>query len=186
MTQQPQLTLTATVLDSPDARELADFYARLLGWTTGDDEPGWVTLRPPGGGTGLSFQTETAYARPTWPPGPGRQQMMSHLDIEVDDLEAASAHAVAAGAVLADYQPQEHVRVCLDPAGPRSACGSVTSAASSYVCPVDDAAEPFVVGVVVAPDDVPADHAGLLFVAGVVGAVEREVPQGRELGLYAV
>jgi hypothetical protein len=29
-----------------------------------------------------------------------------------------------------------------------------------------------VVGVVVAPDDVAADHAGLLAVAGVVGAVE--------------
>jgi hypothetical protein len=40
--------------------------------------------------------------------------------------------------------------------------------------------------VVVVPDDVPADHAGLFFVAGVVGAVEREVPQGRELRLYAV
>jgi hypothetical protein len=38
--------------------------------------------------------------------------------------------------------------------------------------------------VVVAPDDVPADHAGLFLVAGVVGAVEREVAQGRELGFY--
>src|SRR5260370_34981667 len=36
-------------------------------------------------------------------------------------------------------------------------------------------AESFVVGVVVAPDDVAADHAGLLFVAGMIGAVEREV-----------
>ncbi len=49
------------------------------------------------------------------------------------------------------------------------------SVASSYVCPVDDAAEPFIVGVVVAPDNIPADHAGLLLVADVVGAVEREV-----------
>jgi hypothetical protein len=40
--------------------------------------------------------------------------------------------------------------------------------------------------VVVAPDDVPADHAGLFVVAGVVGAVEGEVPQCRELRLYAV
>jgi hypothetical protein len=40
--------------------------------------------------------------------------------------------------------------------------------------------------VVVAPDDVPADHAGLLVVTGVVGAVEREVPQRGELGLDAV
>jgi hypothetical protein len=54
------------------------------------------------------------------------------------------------------------------------------------VCPVEDAAEPFVVGVVVAPDDVPADHAGLLGVGGVVGAVEREVPQRGELRLDAV
>ena len=36
---------------------------------------------------------------------------------------------------------------------------------------------------VIAPDDVPADHTGLLGVAGVVGAVESEVPQRGELGL---
>jgi hypothetical protein len=63
---------------------------------------------------------------------------------------------------------------------------SDTSAASSYVCLGDDAAESFVVGVVVAPDDVPADHAGLLVVAGVVGAVQGEVAQRCELGFYAV
>jgi hypothetical protein len=57
---------------------------------------------------------------------------------------------------------------------------------SGCVCPVDDAAEPFVVGVVVPPDDVPADHAGLLFAAGVVGAVQREVAQRRELRFYTV
>ena len=62
----------------------------------------------------------------------------------------------------------------------------VTSAASGNVCPGDDAAEPLVVGVVVAPDDVPADHARLFLMAGVVGAIEREVPQGRELGLDRV
>jgi catechol 2,3-dioxygenase-like lactoylglutathione lyase family enzyme len=117
VSRTPQMTLTATVLDAPDARDLAGFYRRLLGWTIGQDEPDWVTLRPPGGGAGLSFQTETAYARPTWPAGPGDQQMMMHLDIEVADLEAAGAHALAAGAVLADFQPQELVRVYLDPAG---------------------------------------------------------------------
>jgi hypothetical protein len=49
----------------------------------------------------------------------------------------------------------------------------------SNVCPVDNLAESFVVGVVVAPDDVAADHAGLLAVGGVVGPVEDEVAQGR-------
>ena len=62
----------------------------------------------------------------------------------------------------------------------------LASAASGYVCPVDDAAESLVVGVVVAPDDVPADHAGLLVVAGMIGPVKREVPQRRELRLYTV
>jgi hypothetical protein len=40
--------------------------------------------------------------------------------------------------------------------------------------------------VVVAPDDVAADHAGLLLVGGVVGAVEGEVAQRGELGFDAV
>jgi catechol 2,3-dioxygenase-like lactoylglutathione lyase family enzyme len=75
------------------------------------------TLNAPGGGAGLSFQTEDAYIRPVWPARPGDQQMMAHLDIEVDDLEAGVAHALATGGVLADYQPQEKVRVFLDPAG---------------------------------------------------------------------
>jgi predicted enzyme related to lactoylglutathione lyase len=114
---QPNMTLTAIVLDSPDAGELAAFYGRLLGWTIRTDEPGWVTLQAPGSGAGLSFQTETAYVRPTWPAGPGNQQMMTHLDIEVDDLEVGGAHAIAAGAVLAQHQPQDDVRVYLDPAG---------------------------------------------------------------------
>jgi catechol 2,3-dioxygenase-like lactoylglutathione lyase family enzyme len=117
MVQTPRMTLTGVVLDSPNARTLADFYRRLLGWTVEQNEPDWVKLRGPNGGPGLSFQTETAYIRPTWPAGPGDQQMMVHLDIVVDDLEAAGAHAVAAGATLAPYQPQEDVRVYFDPAG---------------------------------------------------------------------
>ena len=111
------MKLIATVLDAPDARELAGFYRRLLGWEVATDEPDWVTLRPPGGGTGLSFQTESDYVRPVWPAGPGDPQMSMHLDIEVDDLDAAGAAAAAAGATLAEFQPQDDVRVWLDPAG---------------------------------------------------------------------
>ncbi|MFC0507072.1 VOC family protein [Micromonospora costi] len=117
MADTPRLTLISTVLDAPDARALAGFYERLLGWSRTEDEPEWVVLRAPGGGAGLAFQTEPAYVRPVWPAGPGEPQMMAHLDIEVDDLDAASAHAVAAGATVADFQPQDDVRVHLDPAG---------------------------------------------------------------------
>ncbi len=73
-----------------------------------------MSLSAPGGGPRLSFQTEAAYVRPTWPAGPGDQQMMMHLDIEVDDLDAAGAHAVAAGAVIAETLNGStcHSRMC--------------------------------------------------------------------------
>ncbi len=113
----PSITVSATVLGASDPQALGDFYRRLLGWDVVADEPGWVMLRPPGGGSGLSFQGEPGHVPPTWPAGPGDQQMMAHLDLRAEDLEAAVAHAVAEGAVLAEHQPQDDVRVLLDPAG---------------------------------------------------------------------
>ncbi|MEX0869789.1 MAG: VOC family protein [Nitriliruptoraceae bacterium] len=113
----PRLTLTATVLGAPDPRVLADFYRRLLGWEIGTNESDWVTLRPRGGGAGLSFQTEDEHTPPVWPAGRDDQQMQLHLDIEVDDLEAGVSYALSAGATLAEFQPQDDVRVMIDPAG---------------------------------------------------------------------
>ncbi|PPK93112.1 putative enzyme related to lactoylglutathione lyase [Kineococcus xinjiangensis] len=117
MPDAPRLRLTATTLGAPDARELAAFYRRLLGWEVSEDSPEWVVLAAPGGGAGLSFQTEPDHVPPVWPARAGEQRMTAHLDIAVDDLAAAVEHARAAGASVADFQPQEHVRVCLDPAG---------------------------------------------------------------------
>ena len=117
MAEGVRMRLAATTLDALDARELAGFYRRFLGWEVSEDEPDWVTLRAPGGGAGLSFQTEADYVRPVWPAGPGDPQMSMHLDIEVDDLDAAGAAAAAAGATRAEFQPQDDVRVWLDPAG---------------------------------------------------------------------
>jgi catechol 2,3-dioxygenase-like lactoylglutathione lyase family enzyme len=111
------MTYTGPVLDAPDARELADFYRRLLGWEVEEDSPTWVTLRAPDGVARLSFQEEPHYRPPVWPGVRGEQLMMGHLDIEVDDLAGETERAVGAGATVADFQPQEHVRVCLDPAG---------------------------------------------------------------------
>ncbi|MGW0474501.1 VOC family protein [Streptomyces coeruleorubidus] len=114
------MRLTAATLDAPNARELAAFYLRLLpGWRVwrGEDGQDWAHIRPPDGGTGLSFQTEPAYRPPVWPSTPDGQQMMIHLDIEVDDLERETARALAEGARLAAYQPQDGVRVLLDPVG---------------------------------------------------------------------
>jgi catechol 2,3-dioxygenase-like lactoylglutathione lyase family enzyme len=105
------------VLDAPDAPALARFYARLLGWRIGKEEPGWATVAPPDGVAYLGFQTSPQYVPPVWPPADGQQQMMMHLDLEVADLDTAVARAIEAGATLAEYQPQDKVRVLLDPVG---------------------------------------------------------------------
>lgn len=76
-----------------------------------------MQLRSPLGGPGPLFQTEPADVRPVWPAGPGDVPMKVHLDLAVDSLELAGAHAVRAGAQLAAYQPEDDVRVDLDPAG---------------------------------------------------------------------
>jgi catechol 2,3-dioxygenase-like lactoylglutathione lyase family enzyme len=115
--ERPVMKVTSIVLDAPDASELGAFYRQLLGWDVRTQEPDWMTLAAPEGGAGLAFQTESHYVRPVWPAGPGDAQMMTHLDIEVQDLAAAGAHAVAVGATLAEFQPQDNVRVYLDPAG---------------------------------------------------------------------
>ncbi|MFE2418718.1 VOC family protein [Streptomyces hokutonensis] len=110
--------LSTVVLDAYDAHELAGFYLRLLGYEIRAEEPDWVLIGPSDGGTGLSFQTEPEYVPPVWPTRrPGDQQMMLHLDIEVDDLEAEVERAVGLGAALHDHQPQDDVRVLLDPSG---------------------------------------------------------------------
>jgi hypothetical protein len=105
------------VLDGPDARALAHFYADLLGWEIASESDGHCALGPSSGVAYLATQTVADYQRPTWPNAESAQQMMMHLDFEVDDLPAAVAHAVELGAEQAQFQPQEHVRVLLDPAG---------------------------------------------------------------------
>jgi catechol 2,3-dioxygenase-like lactoylglutathione lyase family enzyme len=115
--ERPWFDLSSIVLDTPDPQALADFYCGLLGYEIRTAEPSWVTIGPPGGGTRLSFQLEPLFQRPTWPSQTDRQQMMTHLDIEVRDLDAAGEHARNLGATLAEFQPQKDVRVWLDPVG---------------------------------------------------------------------
>lgn len=114
---RPSMRLATLCIDCADADVMADFYGRLLGWEVTAREPGWVLMRDPDGGTGLSFQAEVSYRPPAWPERADAQDKMLHLDIQVDDLDAAVGHALAAGARLADHQPHTRVRVLFDPAG---------------------------------------------------------------------
>jgi catechol 2,3-dioxygenase-like lactoylglutathione lyase family enzyme len=112
----PRYAVSATVLGTPDPIGLGRFYAELLGWPVVQESPEWVRVRP-GSGPGLSFQLETDHRRPVWPAGPDDVPMQAHLDIGVDDLAAGVAHARSLGAEMAAHQPQDDVRVLLDPAG---------------------------------------------------------------------
>jgi catechol 2,3-dioxygenase-like lactoylglutathione lyase family enzyme len=114
---RPSVKLTATVIGAPDPQLLARFYSDLLGWEITGLEEDWVTVRDPEGGAGLSFQAEKLHRRPVWPGNRVDQQMMMHLDFQVEDLWEASAHAVSLGATVAEFQPQDDVIVHFDPVG---------------------------------------------------------------------
>ena len=120
------MRLAGPVLDASDPLALARFYELLLGWPIVESEgprdgyppaDGWAKIRSPDGLRKVEFQWDRNYVKPTWPSIDGEQLMMAHLDIGVDDLAAAVAWALESGAVLATNQPQEDVRVLLDPAG---------------------------------------------------------------------
>jgi catechol 2,3-dioxygenase-like lactoylglutathione lyase family enzyme len=104
-------------IEAPDPGGLVRFYSELLGWPVVHEEPGTAVLGVPGGSSFLVFQQATDYEPPTWPPVPASQRPMMHLDFQVGDLDSAVAEAVALGATEAKHQPQENVRVLLDPAG---------------------------------------------------------------------
>lgn len=109
--------LAATVLQSPEPVTLARFSGALTGWTVHEDGPTWLRVRPSDGGAGLSVQYDDAYVPPVWPPESGRQGMQLHLDFQVEDLPAATARALELGATEHAFQPQDDVRVLLDPDG---------------------------------------------------------------------
>jgi predicted enzyme related to lactoylglutathione lyase len=104
-------------IDCPEPAELARFYGALLEWPVpagdGDGDGDFVALDPPGGGTAITFQRAAGFVAPTWPAAAVQQQM--HLDLAVDDLDAAHERAVALGARHLDSQ--EKFRVYADPVG---------------------------------------------------------------------
>lgn len=110
-------TLQTIVLDCPEPRELADFYARLLGGRVVYTDEDWTTVEADGG-VRVSFQRVSDHQPPTWPEGPRPQQI--HLDVTVDDMDAAEKAVLELGAVKHEHQPAGdggNFRVFLDPAG---------------------------------------------------------------------
>ena len=132
-TQQGFPELGQVVLDSTDARALAEFYRELLGWQyrPGDEPPAagetdvagqdWLVLRNPDGTTGIAFQQVAKLPKATWPEGPIPQQL--HLDMTVptaQELQNQHERVLALGGrLLLDRfdDPEEPLRVYADLAG---------------------------------------------------------------------
>ncbi|MEU6077052.1 VOC family protein [Micromonospora sp. NPDC047074] len=106
--------LRSVVIDCPDPRSLATFYSELLGLPVDDgaSDDTWVVIA--GSGHRLAFQAAPALRPPTWPDPAVPQQL--HLDVQVEDIEAAESRVLALGARRLPGQG-EGFRVYADPAG---------------------------------------------------------------------
>jgi catechol 2,3-dioxygenase-like lactoylglutathione lyase family enzyme len=107
------IKLSSVALDCPDAGRLAAFYADITGGKVIFVNESWATVNGPGGR--IDFQTAPGHVPPTWPDPTSSMQL--HLDFYVDDLNAAEARVLAAGATKYEFQPNDHSHVFADPAG---------------------------------------------------------------------
>jgi catechol 2,3-dioxygenase-like lactoylglutathione lyase family enzyme len=125
--------IAQVVLDTTDARALAEFYRQLFGleYREGDAPPpsgepdpqgeDWLVLRNPAGGLDLAFQQTDGVRPSTWPDDEVPQ--MFHLDTVVPDteeLERQRSRALDLGArEIYDRSddPEEPLYVFADPAG---------------------------------------------------------------------
>jgi hypothetical protein len=101
------------IIDCPDPGSLATFYGAMLDWKVAISSD-WAEIRGEDGQC-ISFQQVPAYTPPRWPSQEVPQQM--HLDVIVEDLDAAEAAVLGLGATKPQHQPGTTFRVLLDPAG---------------------------------------------------------------------
>ena len=106
------------MLDCPDPRSLARFYADLLGMRINEDDGdgAWVVIGRDEGWRRAGLPARgPAGSRRGWPDPQHPQQ--EHLDIRVDDVEAAQAEVLRLGATLLEDEQGTGFRVFADPAG---------------------------------------------------------------------
>ena len=111
-------TIRSIVLECADPAPLAEFWSVVLEREIARRDDDWWSLTPGQDGSRLAFQVVAGYEPPAWPGVHGEQQV--HLDIEVTDLEVATASVVELGAVFLTEvsEPGEDTwRVFTDPAG---------------------------------------------------------------------
>jgi hypothetical protein len=125
--------LRQVVLDTTDARGLAEFYRELLGYAyqAGDEPPPagevdkkgteWLVIHDRSGSPRIAFEQVAVLPSATWPEGPVPQQL--HIDLQVptlEDLELHHRRALALGATELEDRTasvEEPLWVFADPAG---------------------------------------------------------------------
>lgn len=107
--------LEKTVIDCPDPRELAAFYAAALGMRVNEDLGDWVVIGVAPGDRQLAFQRAATWIAPEWPDPQHPQQL--HLDIRVVDVDEAERAVVALGARRVPAERETGFRVFVDPVG---------------------------------------------------------------------
>lgn len=108
----PRTTLMGVMLDCPDAAALSAFYAELLGKSVTYQAEGMAMIGDEGKRPVL-FQQVDGYTPPQWPDPAHPQQF--HLDVLVEDVDAAEKAALAIGATRLPGEGETH-RVYADPA----------------------------------------------------------------------
>jgi catechol 2,3-dioxygenase-like lactoylglutathione lyase family enzyme len=98
------------VIDCADPAALAAFYSELLGLPITYRSEDWVVIAANNQSSGIAFQLAPDHQPPRWPDPAYPQQF--HLDVMVDDVEAAAPEVLALGA-----RPMPGGSVFADPAG---------------------------------------------------------------------
>jgi catechol 2,3-dioxygenase-like lactoylglutathione lyase family enzyme len=98
------------IIDAADLEAEASFWSRLLGQPVTYRSDDFVVVAADDASSGLGFQLAPGQRPPTWPDPDVPQQM--HLDVMVDDLDAADAEVRSLGA-----RPLGGHHVYADPAG---------------------------------------------------------------------
>ncbi len=107
--------LRSVVVDCKQPRSLAAFWMQVLGGTLSAEDDTWVVVTDQSGRR-LAFQQAPDHQPPEFPDPRGSQQF--HLDVWVDDVDAAEQQVLALGATRVVGAPGEDgFRVYLDPAG---------------------------------------------------------------------
>ncbi|MFC9890287.1 VOC family protein [Streptomyces pilosus] len=114
-TSAPAIRLLSVDFDCLDPAELARFYGNALGLPVVYRSDDFILLGRENA-PGLGFIRVADYRPPTWPDS--SQGKQAHMELGVDDLDAAHARMLALGAVEPPVQPHpDERRVLLDPAG---------------------------------------------------------------------